>query len=275
MSQVDTSFQTFLIEKGYKLYVRTGLFRRKRTKTYDRASKKEKQEYNVWKQQKIKAAQDQQKALTELQESAERAIAEINKDVLNIKAEKSQREIDNIKRLEEIERIEVVNLSQDLSSYIKENPIEEKYPGLVESVTNSISEYANSFRDEESYAQVIVTDSINNSEEVLEQLNWLTLQPDSPTDVPLREVNTFGSWVLQTTGDVGLFDENTEFKTSAFKSTEDIKEKPQSKPLTGLGNPKPGGLFKKQNSGNVLGKIKDKDISRLDNEDIIRNIEFE
>lgn len=275
MSQVDTSFQTFLSEKGYKLYVRTGLFRRKRTKTYSRASKKEKQEYNIWKQQKIKAAEDQQKALTELQESAERAIAEINKDVLNIKAEKSQREIDNIKRLEEIERIESVDLSKDLSSYIKENPIEEKYPGLVESVTDSISEYANSFRDEEEYAQVIVTNNINNSKEVLEQLNWLTLQPDSPTDVPLREVSTFGRWVLQTTGDVGLFDENTEFKTSTFKPTEDIKEKPESKPLTELTNPKPGSLFKKQNSGSGLSKIKDKDISRLDNEDIIRNIKFE
>lgn len=275
MSQVDTSFQTFLSEKGYKLYVRTGLFRRKRTKTYSRASKKEKQEYNIWKQQKITAAEDQQKALTELQESAERAIAEINKDVLNIKAEKSQREIDNIKRLEEIERIESVDLSKDLSSYIKENPIEEKYPGLVESVTDSISEYANSFRDEEEYAQVIVTNNINNSKEVLEQLNWLTLQPDSPTDVPLREVSTFGRWVLQTTGDVGLFDENTEFKTSTFKPTEDIKEKPESKPLTELTNPKPGSLFKKQNSGSGLSKIKDKDISRLDNEDIIRNIKFE
>lgn len=275
MSQVDTSFQTFLSEKGYKLYVRTGLFRRKRTKTYSRASKKEKQEYNIWKQQKITAAEDQQKALTELQESAERAIAEINKDVLNIKAEKSQREIDNIKRLEEIERIESVDLSKDLSSYIKENPIEEKYPGLVKSITDSISEYANSFRDEEEYAQVIVTNNINNSKEVLEQLNWLTLQPDSPTDVPLREVSTFGRWVLQTTGDVGLFDENTEFKTSTFKPTEDIKEKPESKPLTELTNPKPGSLFKKQNSGSGLSKIKDKDISRLDNEDIIRNIKFE
>lgn len=35
---IDTSWSTWMKEAGIKTYVRTGLFRRKRTKTYDRFS---------------------------------------------------------------------------------------------------------------------------------------------------------------------------------------------------------------------------------------------
>ena len=62
LSGLDLSFKTFLREKGYKDYVRTGLFQRKRAKTIQRASGKEKREYNIWTKQKEETEKEIQRA---------------------------------------------------------------------------------------------------------------------------------------------------------------------------------------------------------------------
>lgn len=62
LSGLDLSFKTFLREKGYKDYVRTGLFQRKRAKTIQRASNKEKREYNIWTKQKEETEKEKQRA---------------------------------------------------------------------------------------------------------------------------------------------------------------------------------------------------------------------
>jgi hypothetical protein len=62
LSGLDLSFKTFLREKGYKDYIRTGLFQRKRAKTMKRASDKEKREYSIWKRQKEETEKEVQRA---------------------------------------------------------------------------------------------------------------------------------------------------------------------------------------------------------------------
>lgn len=62
LSGLDLSFKTFLREKGYKDYVRTGLFQRKRAKTLKRASSKEKREYELWRKQKEDVEKQRQEA---------------------------------------------------------------------------------------------------------------------------------------------------------------------------------------------------------------------
>lgn len=223
---MDTSFKTFLRETGKKNYVRTGLFRRKRTKTFERASKKEKQEYERWKSRKIKQQEERTAALFDTQTAS----TVLQSTELAIKNTKSQQELDNIKFLETIQQIDAVDLSADLKSYIEENDFEEKYPGIIDNVFESIRGLPNSFRDAEEYAQVVVTNNINNKSEILEHCNWMIIPPSSPSDVELRNVDDMGSWVLQTTADVGLFSEGTQdFKTDlpTVKPTEKPKPRPQ------------------------------------------------
>lgn len=62
LSGLDLSFKTFLREKGYRDYVRTGLFQRKRAKTIKRASDKERREYELWKTQKQNTEKERQRA---------------------------------------------------------------------------------------------------------------------------------------------------------------------------------------------------------------------
>jgi hypothetical protein len=62
LSGLDLSFKTFLREKGYRDYVRTGLFQRKRAKTIKRASDKERREYELWKTQKQNTEKEIQRA---------------------------------------------------------------------------------------------------------------------------------------------------------------------------------------------------------------------
>ena len=95
----DLSFATFLKEKGYKDYVRTGLFRRKRAKTIARASDREKREYESWK------ASKQFEYNKKVQEAAENNVLggsqSFNFDTANIqiKTTPSQRELNNKKLL--------------------------------------------------------------------------------------------------------------------------------------------------------------------------------
>ena len=73
---IDTSWSTWMREAGIKTYVRTGLFRRKRTKTYDRfSSKAERRQYDAWKAAKLKAEDDR---ITNLFQPSEVALEAVN-----------------------------------------------------------------------------------------------------------------------------------------------------------------------------------------------------
>jgi hypothetical protein len=196
---IDTSWSTWMREAGIKTYVRTGLFRRKRTKTYDRfSSKAERRQYDAWKAAKLKAEDDR---ITNLFQPSEVALEAVN---IIQNTSPSQRELDNIALLESIQRIEAVDLSLERSNYAIDNSIEKKYPGLVDSIFSNVQSYGNEFRDEEEYAQVVVTNTINNKSEILSHINWMVTPPTSTTDVDIRDANSLGSWVLQTTEDVGM-----------------------------------------------------------------------
>jgi len=220
----DLSFKAFLKEKGYRDYVRTGLFQRKRTKTYDRASKKEKREYTEWKSQKESEYEARvREAQINQMEGVDSSLtsAEVIK-----RTGPSQRELDNQRFLESIERIEAVDLSLDLGNYLGDATLEERYPGLVESITEQVFAYGNEFRAEEEYAEVIVTDTINNSLEVAEHINWMITPPNSTLDVEIRDVESFSNFVLQTTENAGLGLDVDGNKNLQVKDT----EKPKSKP---------------------------------------------
>ena len=196
---IDTSWSTWMKEAGIKTYVRTGLFRRKRTKTYnDFSSDSERSQYNAWKKKKEDAESDRISNLFQASDVALQA-ANIIKNT-----SPSQRELDNKSLLDSIERIEAVDLSLETSNYVIDNSIEKKYPGLVDSIFENVQSYGNEFRDEEEYAQVIVTDTINNKSEILSHINWMITPPTSTTDVEIRDASQLGSWVIQTTEDVGM-----------------------------------------------------------------------
>jgi len=222
MENVDVSFKTFLKETGKKTYIRTGLFRRKREKTLSNAPQSEKTEYYSWRSTKLAEAQRKE---IELRQAQLKIVNDARKEVglppifrldeyepfagfdelvLNILNTPSAREVANKKKLEQIERINSVDLSLESEKYIGENSIESKYPGLIDAIFSNVSEYGNTLRDDEEYAQVVVTDTINNKSEILSHIEWLVAKPGSTLDVELRDVNEMGSWVLQTTEDVGL-----------------------------------------------------------------------
>jgi len=52
----------------------------------------------------------------------------------------------------------------------------------------------------EKYAEVTVTETIDTKEEMLKHIEWLV----SDSDDELRKVNTFGSWVVETTSQLGF-----------------------------------------------------------------------
>ena len=161
---IDTSWSTWMREAGIKTYVRTGLFQRKRTKTYDRfSSEEERRQYNAWKKQKQDAESERISNLFEP--------SDVSLDAANIiqNTSPSQRELDNKALLDSIERIEAVDLSLETSNYEMDNSIEKKYPGLVDSIFENVQSYGNEFRDEEQYAQVIVTNTINNKSKNLQK----------------------------------------------------------------------------------------------------------
>lgn len=119
-----------------------------------------------------------------------------------------------------------------------DNSIEKKYPGLVDSIFENVQSYGNEFRDEESYAQVVVTNTINNKSEILSHINWMVTPPTSTTDVEIRDANTLGSWVLQTTEDVGMgigSDEST--GELGVKNTEKPKPPKRKGFLRRIGSP--------------------------------------
>ena len=213
---VDTSFSTFLRERGYSttVVVRRGFLgigRKKEPKTYNNASSSEKAEYNRWKSQKISQAQYLQ-SLVQTSSSggstkvvgSQTDIPDLNVDIERILNQTSEREKANKKLLEQIERISAVDLSEDLTNYIGDNDIESKYPGLIRSIESAVSNYGNQFRELEEYAQVVVTNTISNTSEILNHVQWMITPPNSVNDVELIPAESLGSWVLQTTEDVGL-----------------------------------------------------------------------
>lgn len=216
---IDTSWSTWMKEAGIKTYVRTGLFRRKRTKTYnDFSSDEERRQYNAWKKKKEDAEAERISNLFEP--------SDVSLEAANIiqNTSPSQRELDNKALLDSIERIEAVDLSLETSNYVMDNSIEKKYPGLVDSIFENVQSYGNEFRDEEQYAQVIVTNTINNKSEILSHINWMVTPPTSTTDVEIRDANTLGSWVIQTTEDVGMGIGSDESNGNlGVKSTEEVK----------------------------------------------------
>jgi len=223
----DLSFSTFLKEKGYKNYVRTGLFRRKRAKTIGRASAKEKREYQSWK------ADKQSEYNRKVKEAAENNVRSSSQSFnfetanIQIKSTPSQRELNNKKKLEQIERIEAVDLSLDLGNYLGDETLEERYPGLVQSITEQVVSYGNTFRADEEYAEVVVTNTISNALEVSDHIKWLITPPDSTSDVELRDVNSMGNWSLQTTESVGLGIKSDGTLNLNLKEVEEPKEIPQ------------------------------------------------
>lgn len=230
---IDTSWSTWMKEAGIKTYVRTGLFRRKRTKTYnDFSSDEERRQYNAWKKQKEDAESERISNLFEP--------SDVSLEAANIvqNTSPSQRELDNKALLDSIERIEAVDLSLETSNYVIDNSIEKKYPGLVDSIFENVQSYGNEFRDEEQYAQVIVTNTINNKSEILSHINWMVTPPTSTTDVEIRDANTLGSWVLQTTEDVGMGIGSDESNGNlGVKSTEEVKPPKQKGILRRIGAP--------------------------------------
>lgn len=222
----DLSFKTFLREKGYRNYVRTGLFRRKRDKTIGRASAKERREYESWKADK---QFEYNRKVKEAAENNVRSSQSFNFETANIeiKSTPSQRELDNKKRLEQIERIEAVDLSLDLGNYIGDKTLEERYPGLVQSIAEQVVSYGNTFRADEEYAEVVVTNTINNALEVANHINWLITPPNNITDVELRSIDEMGSWSVQTTESVGLGTKSDGTLNLNLKEVEQPKEVPQ------------------------------------------------
>ena len=220
-------------EAGIKTYVRTGLFRRKRTKTYnDFSSDEERRQYNAWKKKKEDAESER---ISNLFEPSDVALEAAN---IIQNTSPSQRELDNKALLDSIERIEAVDLSLETSNYVMDNSIEKKYPGLVDSIFENVQSYGNEFRDEEQYAQVIVTNTINNKSEILSHINWMVTPPTSTTDVEIRDANTLGSWVIQTTEDVGMGIGSDESNGNlGVKSTEEVKPPKRKGILRRIGAP--------------------------------------
>lgn len=230
---IDTSWSTWMKEAGIKTYVRTGLFRRKRTKTYnDFSSDEEKRQYNAWKKKKIDAEEDRVSNLFQPTEVALEAVNIIKN------TSPSQRELNNKAVLDAIERIDAVDLSLEKSNYVIDNSIEKKYPGLVDSIFENVQSYGNNFRDEEQYAQVVVTNTINNKSEILSHIEWMVTPPTSTTDVDIRDANSLGSWVLQTTEDVGMGIGSDESNGElGVKDTEKAKPPKQKGFLRRIGSP--------------------------------------
>lgn len=225
----DLSFSTFLKEKGYKNYVRTGLFRRKRAKTIGRASSKERREYESWKADKQFEYNRKVKEAAENNVRSSGGSQSFGFETANIQIQStpSQRELNNKKRLEQIERIEAVDLSLDLGNYIGDKTLEERYPGLVQSIAEQVVSYGNTFRADEEYAEVVVTNTINNALEVANHINWLITPPNNTTDVELRSIDEMGSWSVQTTESVGLGTKSDGTLNLNLKEGEQPKEVPQ------------------------------------------------
>lgn len=227
---VDTSFSTFLKETRKADFIRTGLFRRKKPKTLSNASASEKAEYEAWK--RAKELKEEEKIERRINEQA-RQFEGFEKVVLNILNTPSARELENRKILEQIERINAVDLSIDTTNYIGDNEVESKYPGLVESIYSQIASYGNQFRKDEEYAQVVVTNTINTKDEILQHIRWMVTKPNNVNDVELRDVNEMGNWVLQTTSDVGMGagGQNTNLKVKEVEKPKPIPPKIQPSPI--------------------------------------------
>jgi hypothetical protein len=204
---VDTSFSAWLKETGTKDFVRGKVLGigvgRKQPKTIQNASTEEKKAYNSWRS--IKQAEARKAQENEQQKQRQAAqFAGFEEVLVNILNTTSAREIANRRLLEQIQRVNSVDLSIDTSNYIGDNEIESKYPGLIESIFSQTSSHGNSFREEEDYSEVVVTNTINTREEILNHIRWMVTKPSSTLDVELRNVEDMGSWVLQTTENVGL-----------------------------------------------------------------------
>lgn len=205
---MDTTVRAWLKETGRKDFTRKKVFGigiGKKIPIMDASqlNKDDRKQYEAWKKQKEDIIVAQTEAKFRAEELAKQ-FEGFDEIVTNIVNTPSNRELANRKLLEQIQRINEIDLSIDTSNYIGDNEIESKYPNLVESIFAQVSSYGNEFREEEKYAQVVVTNTINSKDEILEHIRWMILKPNSSLDVELRNAENMGAWVLQTTSDVGL-----------------------------------------------------------------------
>jgi hypothetical protein len=70
----------------------------------------------------------------------------------------------------------------------------EKYPGLIQAVSNAIAGYGNTFKNDEDYARVSVSHTMEQS--VRSHIEWMLTREGTSGDVNLRDVNEFSSYVL-------------------------------------------------------------------------------
>lgn len=231
---VDTSFSTWLKETDTKDFVRKKVLGvglgRKEPKTFQNASADEKKAYNSWKTIKQSEALKEREKEQQKQRQASQ-LAGFQEVLVNILNTPSAREIANRRILEQIQRVSSVDLSIDTSNYIGDNEIESKYPGLIESIFTQTASHGNSFKEEEDYAEVVVTNTINTREEILNHIRWMIAKPNSTLDVELRNVEDMGSWVLQTTENVGLSVSSDGGSILGVKNIEKPKAIPPKVPL--------------------------------------------
>lgn len=227
---VDTSFSTWLRQTDTKDFVRAKVIGiglgKKQPKNLQNASIEEKNAYRSWKSIKESKAQKEKEKENQkqLQEAQFTGFGEVLINILNTP---SSREIANRRILEQIERVNSVDLSIDTSNYIGDNEIESKYPGLIESIFSQASLHGNFFKEEEDYSEVVVTNTINTRDEILNHIRWMVTKPSSILDVELRNAEDMGSWVLQTTEDVGLGVSSDGDSNLGVKNIEKPKSIPQ------------------------------------------------
>lgn len=216
---VDTSFETFLRVTGKKNYIRTGFFKRKRTKTIQNASSFERIEYFQWKQKK-------EKEETQRLQNEYPKFEDILNDLLK-SVDRPEYKSDNVdykKRIEE----EQLPYFDDTQRY-KDLPLNKRYPTLVENVTSVVSNYSSNFKDPENYAGVkseASPEGSYNSSWVERHIKWM-ITPDG-TEPNLREINAMGKWTF--VGDFEVISKGGGGGSITPEITKPATEKPTPRP---------------------------------------------
>ena len=191
---VDTSFSTFLRVTGKRNYIRTGLFKRKRAKTYDNADGRERAEYNSWKRKREEEDRKSREIKIPTFQGPGDAIQELLQSVEYKQYEAE--EIDYAKLFEE-EQAAYFNGIE----FLKNLKVTEKYPDLIPNVYSSLKNYNLNFNDSEKYAGVkseASPDGEYNESWIERHVTWM-ITPDG-TEPNLRQINSMGRWTFQ--GDV-------------------------------------------------------------------------
>lgn len=129
--------------------------------------------------------------------------------------------------------------------FLDESVLEERYPGLIRSVFNTLNTSRNgywridTFKSQEDYAGVEVLDSINTIGDVRAHLEWMITPPNAPNDVELRDVDIMGKYrIIDTRGEVPTSKDTTTKEKEEINSTKPNKTTKKPSPLR---PPKVGG----------------------------------